>query len=172
MALDYIGVLTDTYGMTELESYVDVEACSWRMQKGNDGNAAVRLDLDRQGDDTWEVRFTFGDHVTLVQAETWEAPAEEPESAPEVSDPAILPDFLEHDTSDSFRQGTTSSNDVVAFLSEADSVRDVTEGYVQLLLDMGYWVSDTEEKSNQFMDVYRWYLTHDDVGGTAVSGKR
>ena len=174
MALEYIDILSTVYGMAEVDSYIAEEACSWRLRKGDDEDATIRLDLDRRGDGLWEVRFDFGTHVTPVQAETWSGDGkEEPEDAAQgsaMNDPSVLPDFLDYGASAGFRQGTTSSDDAVVFLSEADSAWDVAEAYVQRLLDMGYWVSDTEEKSNQFMDVYRWYLTHDDVDGSAVKG--
>ncbi len=179
---EYISVLKDSCGMTEIDSYTEAENWQWRLQKGGNENATVSIALDKRGDGDWDVSFLFGDSVTLVQAETWSGgdgipdsePAPTPEPTPEPTpapdDPSVIPDFLAHDSSGSFYQRTTSSDNVVGFLSEEDSVRYVTEDYVQLLLDMGYYISDTEEKSNQFMDVYRWYLTHDDVGGSTVEG--
>lgn len=95
-------------------------------------------------------------------------PAPTPSPTPLPEDPSVLPDFLVLDTSKSFTQGRANAKNVVAFLSDADDVGDVTEAYVQNLLRMGYRISDTEEKSNQYMRVYRWYLTHADVSGTTV----
>lgn len=166
----YLCALRDVYGM-ELVYAKDEDNYQQRsMQKGDDENAFVTLELDAADDGTWFLWLKYGEPVELVQAEIWDQPLTEvvytPEPEPEVSDPAVLPDFLAHDSSDSFRLETTSSDDVVAFLSDNASVRHVTENYVQLLLDMGYYVTDTEEKSY----LYRWYLTHDDVGGGTVQG--
>ncbi len=172
----YMDVLQNNYGMTMVGANDEDGYCERQLQKGDDENAFVffQLNFPTEGDDTYFIWLAYGESITLIEAESLPVPLQKADpvyaSTDPKPDPSLLPDFLAHDSSESFYQGTTSSDDVVAFLSEEDSVRYVTEDYVQLLLDMGYRISDTEEKSNQFMEVYRWYLTHDDVGGTAVEG--
>ena len=147
---EYLSILKNVYGLTEVDSYSETETWQWRMQKGGDETATVSIGLDKRGDGDWDLSFIFGENVTLVQAETRNSDeTEEAEeitqvSSPVENDPSVLPDFMEHNAAAGFRQGTTSSDNVVVFLSEEDSVWDIAEAYVQLLLDMGYRISDTE----------------------------
>ena len=116
----------------------------------------------------WYLWMKFGANITLTEGEIWENPLplwEEPEI-----DPSVLPDFLAADSSGSFRQGTTSTPRMVVFSADTDTLQDTVEAYIQSLLDMGYRIDDREIKNSQYSEVYRWYLAHDEVGGSTVEG--
>ncbi len=109
--------------------------------------------------------------ATTTQPPTTEPPATQPpETTAPAVDPSVLPDILPLDSTHTLYQGTTSSRNVVAFLTKRGDVRSVADDYLKLLLDMGYRVTDTEEKSSRYMELCRWYLTHDEVGGSTVEG--
>ena len=186
-AAAYVDLLQNAFGFRVTEQSIGDQSSRWSLEYGDRENAGIDI-LSRFTDvEKYVVTIVYAQAIRWQDGAVYDWPepqaedalvpepdelAQEPVHEPEAvrDDPSVLPDFMVYGASAGFRQGTTSSDNVVALLSEEDSVRDTTEEYVQRLLDMGYRITDTEEKANQYMDVYRWYLTHDAVGGSTVEG--
>jgi len=79
----------------------------------------------------------------------------------DLSDPAVIPDFLDYDPTGAFRAGTSSYDHAVCFLAAGVDYYDTAEGYVRLLQDRGYRVTKTDNKIKRTYGRYQWNLYHD-----------
>ena len=84
-----------------------------------------------------------------------------PEPEPEPAGPEVIPDFLENDISGVFRAGNSAFDHAVCFLANDTTYYSAAEAYVQLLIDMGYTLSDTEEKSMRTWSRMQWDLYYE-----------
>lgn len=91
-----------------------------------------------------------------------------PSPEPEPQGPEVLPDFLAQDFAGDFRAGTSAYDHAVCFLAAGDDHFEVAEAYVQLLLDMGYRITKTDEKVKRTYSRYQWNLYHDGVDSTTI----
>ena len=116
-----------------------------------------------------EVQIDYSDSLTL---EEWDATVQaaselELEPEPQSSDPAVLPDFLKTGTDYEVSSNTTTYWRIYT----ADHMDiSAVEAYIQQLLDMGYTIVHTEERSNSLGGMYRlWEFAHMDVDADAIS---
>lgn len=178
---EYISVLKDSYGMTEVGSYTEAQTWQWKLQKGEDENAAVSISLDKRGGGDWDLSFVFGENVTLLQAETQSGgdgipeseptPTPEPTPGPEVTDPSVLPDFLANDLSGKYTFWEESNDHKLTFEALDFDVAYVAEEYVELLTNMGYTVVYTEQDDHSSSlggEMLLWDLQHNDVRADAL----
>lgn len=84
------------------------------------------------------------------------------------TNPAILPDFMEYDSSGLFSQGTSIYDNSVVFTARNSDVEYVAKEYLQMLEDMGYYLTDEVKKESRSFYKYEWYLTHDEIGGSTI----
>ncbi len=107
--------------------------------------------------------------IVQVERETWdwEKGAIVPASEKTDFDPAVLPDFLANDASGEFYE----EEPFLFFAAESFDLYHVAENYVQMLLDMGYEITETEEKTTRSFEIFCWYLSHPDVDGSIVNKK-
>jgi len=71
-------------------------------------------------------------------AEPEPAPTPAPEPQPAASDPAVLPDFLEHDPTGQFYMLSDSREGEALYKADALQVSYVVEQYMELLTELGY----------------------------------
>ncbi len=177
---EYLSVLTDSYGMTEIDSYTEAETWQWRLQKGGDETATVSIALDKRGDGDWDLSFIFGENVTLLQAETQSGgdgipepePAPEPTPTPEpiVSEPA-LPDPT------AFLGGVTPVEDEPADTSgwhvyyrlEIDDGWTATHEYLDLLSDPRFHFELSDHFSNTVLYLNSEYYFFDYTGEESIT---
>ncbi len=173
---EYISVLKDSYGMTEIDSYTEAETWQWRLQKGRDENTTVSIALDKRGDGDWDLSFLFGENVTLLQAETQSGdngmaepePTPTPTPEPEVTDPSVLPDFLEHDPTGQFYMLSDSREGKAVYKADAIQVSYVVESYIDLLLDLGYTIVYEYDKDFSSSETTKRDFYHSSVNADAV----
>jgi len=95
-------------------------------------------------------------------------PTPTPTPQPQKIGPEVIPDFLEHDISGVFRAGTSAFGNAVCFLADGNDHFAVAEAYVQLLVDMGYRITKTDEKVKRTWSRYQWNLYHDGVDSETI----
>jgi len=95
-------------------------------------------------------------------------PTPTPTPEPQKTGPEVIPDFLEHDISGAFRAGTSAFGNAVCFLADGNDHFAVAEAYVQLLVNMGYRITKTDEKVKRTWNRYQWNLYHDGVDSETI----
>lgn len=99
---------------------------------------------------------------------TQPAPVPSPSPEPVPQGPSVIPDFLAQKFTGDFRAGTSAYDHAVCFLASGDQHFEVAEAYVQLLLDMGYRITKTDEKVKRTYSRYQWNLYHDGVDSSTI----
>ncbi len=182
-ARSYVQLLEEQYDIVLAESYEDDAVAEWVMHHKDNTDAPFSIAADRAGDGTWEINCRLNAYIFQFDGEVWAWPNEDtsepepepepaPESQPTESDPAVLPDFLEHDTSGKFYLSDSHIGKVV-YKAKATDIEDAVKHYVELLEDCGYTVVYDEEKiyTGSAAGAYLvWDLYHADVAADAVGG--
>lgn len=94
-----------------------------------------------------------------------------PPEEPEPAGPEDIPDFLENDSSGAFRAGTSAFDHAVCFLADDNIYYKAAEDYVQLLVDMGYQITGTDEKVKRTFNRMQWNLYHPDLDCPTIEEK-
>jgi len=183
---EYISVLKDSYGMTEVDSYTEAETWQWRLQKGGGENATVSIGLDKRGDGDWDLSFLFGENVTLLQAEIQSG--DHSETGPEAtSAPTVSPTPEQEEVSGptlpdpaAFLGGVTAIEDEPADTSgwhvyyrlEIDDGWTATHEYVELLSDPRFHFELSDHFSNTVLYLKSEYYFFDYTGDEDVAPAR
>lgn len=120
-----------------------------------------------------EVLIKYSDSVTL---EEWDATVQaesEPESEPKSAqskDPAVLPDFLAHDSSGEYQLLDESRPDKAIYQADTIDAAYVAEAYVELLKEQGYTVvsEDIITYATDNDETFKWFLSHVSVDADNV----
>ena len=93
----------------------------------------------------------------------------EPESS-QAKDPAVLPDFLAHDSSGEYRLLGESRPDKAIYQADTIDAAYVAEAYVELLKEQGYTVvsEDITTYSTDNDKTFKWFLSHSSVDADDV----
>lgn len=103
----YLNLLKDSCGMELVYSYTEERYEDRTMQKGEDENASVFLQINYGDDGTYTLWIQYGDAVEPVHAETWGTPLKEVivVSGPQLQDPGLFFGGIESQDTDYSAEG-------------------------------------------------------------------
>lgn len=164
---EYISVLKDSYGMTEVDSYTQATTWQWCLQKGGNENATVSIGLDTRDDGDWDLSFIFGENVTLLQAEALNentgnpAPEPTPQPTPAISS-RTLPNLR------AFLGGVAAIEDKAATVNghkeyyelDIDDGLKAGQEYLKLLEKYGFVLSNEIEDTVLYLTTTVYYFDY------------